>query len=119
MKYSDVGIDVNKIRSIQTIIGRSISSTHKLPKIGKVVSGFGHYAGVIQIGDSLMTLHTDGVGSKILVAQLLNKYNTIGIDCVAMNVNDTICVGATPIGFLSYVALQQTNDELLNEITKG
>jgi phosphoribosylformylglycinamidine cyclo-ligase len=119
MKYSDVGIDVNKIRSIQTIIGRSISSTHKLPKIGKVVSGFGHYAGVIQIGDSLMTLHTDGVGSKILVAQLLNKYNTIGIDCVAMNVNDTICVGATPIGFLSYVALQQTNDGLLNEITKG
>ncbi len=119
MKYSDVGIDVKKIKSIQTLIGRSISSTHKLPKIGKVISGFGHYAGVIQLGDSHLTLHTDGVGSKILVAQLLNKYDTIGIDCVAMNVNDTICVGATPIGFLSYIALQETSNDLISEITKG
>lgn len=119
MKYSDVGIDVKKIKSIQNLIGKSISSTHGLPLIGKVVSGFGHYAGVIELGNTLMTLHTDGVGSKIIIAQLMNKYDTVGIDCIAMNVNDTICVGATPVGFLSYVALQKTNDHLLNDITKG
>jgi len=119
MKYSDVGIDVKQIKSIQNLIGKSISSTHGLPSIGKVVSGFGHYAGVIELGNNLMTLHTDGVGSKIIIAQLMNKYDTVGIDCIAMNVNDTICVGATPVGFLSYVALQKTNDNLLNEITKG
>jgi phosphoribosylformylglycinamidine cyclo-ligase len=119
MKYSDVGIDVKKIKSIQTMIGKSISSTHGLPIVGKVLSGFGHYAGIIQLGDNLMTLHTDGVGSKIMIAQQMEKYDTVGIDCIAMNVNDTICVGATPVGFLSYVALQKTNDDLLNEITKG
>ena len=119
MKYSDVGIDVKQIKSIQALIGKSIHSTHELPSIGKVISGFGHYAGVIELGDSLITLHTDGVGSKILVAQQMEKYDTVGIDCIAMNVNDTICVGATPVGFLSYVALQETNDDLLNEITKG
>lgn len=119
MKYSDVGIDVKQIKSIQGLIGKSISSTHGLPSFGKVVSGFGHYAGVIELGNNLMTLHTDGVGSKIIIAQLMNKYDTVGIDCIAMNVNDTICVGATPVGFLSYVALQKTNDNLLSELTKG
>ncbi|HEX5905364.1 MAG TPA: phosphoribosylformylglycinamidine cyclo-ligase [Candidatus Nitrosocosmicus sp.] len=119
MKYSDVGIDVKKIKSIQALIGKSISSTHGLPIVGKVVSGFGHYAGIIQLGNNLITLHTDGVGSKIMIAQQMERYDTVGIDCIAMNVNDTICVGATPVGFLSYVALQKTNDNLLNEITKG
>ena len=66
-----------------------------------------------------MTLHTDGVGTKILVAQAMNKYDTIGIDCIAMNVNDTVCLGVTPVGYLSYVALEKTNDNLLKEITKG
>ncbi len=94
-------------------------STHLLPKKGKVISGFGHYAGLIEFNKRIMTLHTDGVGSKILVAQAMNKYNSIGIDCIAMNVNDTVCLGATPVGYLSYVALEKTNDNLLKEITKG
>ncbi len=94
-------------------------STHLLPKKGKVISGFGHYAGLIEFNKKIMTLHTDGVGSKILVAQAMNQYNTIGIDCIAMNVNDTVCLGATPVGYLSYVALEKTNDNLLMEITKG
>ena len=69
MKYSDVGIDVKQIKSIQTLMGKSISSTHGLlPSFGKVVSGFGHYAGVIELRGNLMTLHTDGVGSKIIIA---------------------------------------------------
>jgi phosphoribosylformylglycinamidine cyclo-ligase len=94
-------------------------STHLLPKRGKVISGFGHYAGLIEFNKKIMTLHTDGVGSKILIAQAMNKYNTIGIDCIAMNVNDTVCLGSTPVGYLSYVALEKTNDNLLKEITKG
>ncbi len=119
VKYSDVGIDVDKIKSIQNSIGKSIASTHILPRKGKVISGYGHYAGLIEFNKKIMTLHTDGVGSKILVAQAMDKYNTIGIDCIAMNVNDTVCLGATPVGYLSYVALEKTNDNLLKEITKG
>jgi phosphoribosylformylglycinamidine cyclo-ligase len=86
---------------------------------GKVVSGFGHYAGLIKLGSELVALHSDGVGTKVLVAQLMNKFDTVGIDCVAMNVNDVICVGAQPIGFIDYVALRRPNEWLLREIAKG
>ena len=86
---------------------------------GKVVSGFGHYAGLIKLGSELLALHSDGVGTKVLVAQVMNKFDTVGIDCVAMNVNDVICVGAQPVGFIDYVALRQPNEWLLQEIAKG
>jgi phosphoribosylformylglycinamidine cyclo-ligase len=84
-----------------------------------VVSGFGHYAGLIKLGSELLALHSDGVGTKVLVAQLMNRFDTVGIDCVAMNVNDVICVGAQPVGFIDYVALKQPNEKLLEEIAKG
>lgn len=119
VNYSDLGIDIDKIKSIQQLIGKNISNTHKLLKTGNVMSGYGHYAGLIEIGKKIMTLHTDGVGSKILVAQQMNTYDTIGIDCVAMNVNDIICVGSRPLAYLSYIALQKTNDVLLKDITTG
>ncbi len=118
-KYKDVGIDIKKIKIIQKKIGKSIEKTHHYLDLGKVISGFGHYAGLIEIGEKVMALHTDGVGTKILIAQLMGKYDTIGIDCIAMNVNDIICVGSKPLGYLSYVALQKTNDLLLKELTKG
>jgi phosphoribosylformylglycinamidine cyclo-ligase len=117
--YKDVGIDIKKIKDMQKDIGKSISSTFKFLTIGKVLSGYGHYAGLVEIDGKILSIHTDGVGTKILVAQQMEKYDTIGIDCMAMNVNDIICVGSRPVGYLSYVALQNTNDHLLREITKG
>lgn len=117
--YRDAGVDVGKIRTAQKSIGEIISATHRMAAAGKVVSGFGHYAGLIKLGRELLALHSDGVGTKVLVAQLMNKFDTIGIDCVAMNVNDVICVGAQPVGFIDYVALRQPNEELLQEIAKG
>lgn len=119
LTYRDAGVDVGKIRTAQKSIGDIISATHKLPLAGKVVSGFGHYAGLIKIGSQLVALHSDGVGTKVLVAQLMNKFDTVGIDCVAMNVNDIICVGAQPVGFIDYIALRQPNESLLQEIAKG
>jgi len=118
-KYKDVGIDIKKIKRIQRHIGKDIEKTQHFLDFGKVISGFGHYAGLIEIGDKIMALHTDGVGTKILISQLMGKYDTIGIDCIAMNVNDVVCVGSKPLGYLSYIALQKTNDTLLKEITKG
>lgn len=117
--YKDVGIDIKKIRKIQNQIGKDIEKTLHFLDFGKVISGFGHYAGLIEIGDKIMALHTDGVGTKILISQLMKKYDTIGIDCIAMNVNDIVCVGSKPLGYLSYIALQKTNHALLKEITKG
>lgn len=117
--YRDAGVDVSMIRAAQKSIGEIISSTHKMLAVGKVVSGFGHYAGLIRLGSQLLALHSDGVGTKVLIARLMNKFDTVGIDCVAMNVNDAICVGAQPVGFIDYVALRQPNEELLQEITRG
>ena len=62
---------------------------------------------------------TDGVGSKVLVAEMLGRYDTIGIDCVAMNVNDAICVGAEPISFLDYIAIERATPEVLEQIARG
>ena len=66
-----------------------------------------------------MATHTDGVGTKVIIANLLKKYDTIGIDCVAMNVNDIICIGAKPVSFVDYIAANQNNESVFIEIAKG
>ncbi len=118
--YKDAGIDIKKIKQSQSTIGRLISSTHKLQKKAKIASGFGHYAGLVEIsGGKLIATHTDGVGTKIIISQMMKKYDTIGIDCVAMNVNDIICTGATPISFVDYIAANQNNQEIFKKIVQG
>ncbi len=119
MSYADAGVDLKKIRNVQSQIANMISKTHIIYASWKVVSGFGHYAGLIEIGSKVMALHSDGVGSKILIAHLMKKYDTIGIDCVAMNVNDIICVGAMPIGFLDYIAISEPDRHLVKEVFRG
>lgn len=119
LTYSDAGVDVKKIRAAQRSIGDIISATHRMISTGKVLSGFGHYAGLVKLGSQTIALHSDGVGTKVLVAQLMKRFDTVGIDCVAMNVNDIICVGAQPVAFIDYVALRQPNEALLQEIAKG
>ncbi|MGH7308616.1 MAG: phosphoribosylformylglycinamidine cyclo-ligase [Candidatus Rokuibacteriota bacterium] len=87
---------------------------------GHPVLDVGYFASVVDLGHNLgLALCTDGVGSKVLVAEMLQRYDTIGIDCVAMNVNDAICVGAEPISFLDYVAIEQATPRVLEEIAKG
>ena len=110
--YKKVGIDIAEIKKSQGAIGKIISSTHKTQKLARVTHGFGHYAGLVQIlGNKFLATHTDGVGTKIMIANMMKKYDTIGIDCIAMNVNDIICIGATPISFVDYIAcLLYTSD---------
>src|SRR3990172_3652936 len=90
------------------------------PGTGRPLLGFGHYASVLDIGGpQALAISTDGVGTKAIVAQMMDKYDTIGIDCVAMNANDVICVGAEPIAMLDYIAVEVADDRLLAEIGKG
>jgi phosphoribosylformylglycinamidine cyclo-ligase len=80
----------------------------------------GHYASVLRIDDRLgLALSTDTVGTKMVVAAELGRYDTIGIDCVAMNVNDIVCVGATPIALLDYLAVEQPDPSALGAIARG
>ena len=70
--------------------------------------GSGHYANVLRIGGERgLALSTDGVGTKLIVAEQLGRFDTVGIDCIAMNVNDVICVGADPIAVLDYIAVER------------
>ena len=71
----------------------------------------GGFGGLIEFGDSLLALATDGVGSKLQIASLLKQWGGVGIDCMAMNVNDLLCVGAEPIAFVDYVAVPKPDPE--------
>jgi len=115
MTYAESGVDIFKEeKAIQRILS-SIKSQRK--GIGRPLGG--HYAGMIDFGEYALVLCTDGVGSKILIASELKKWDTIGIDCIAMNVNDAICVGAEPLAFVDYLAIDDPKPEITGEIGKG
>ena len=120
LTYKKAGVDISKIKKSQADIGRLIESTHKLQKKAKITHGFGHYAGIVEIpGGNLLATHTDGVGTKVVIANMMKKYNTIGIDCIAMNVNDVICIGATPISFVDYIAANKNDQQIFKKIVEG
>src|ERR671929_1442220 len=86
----------------------------------RAVLGSGHYANVLRIDDRTgIALSTDGVGSKVIVAEELGRYDSVGIDCIAMNVNDVICVGAEPLAVLDYIAVEDADTEQLRQIAVG
>ena len=80
----------------------------------------GHYAAVLEVAPNLgIAVGTDGVGSKLILAEQAGRYDTVGIDCVAMNVNDVVCVGAEPIALLDYLAVEQADPDVLAAIGVG
>jgi phosphoribosylformylglycinamidine cyclo-ligase len=109
-RSADAGVDalVRVLRTIDT--GRPSAS----------VLGSGHYASIIRVAPNLgIAMSTDGVGSKIVVAEQADRLETIGIDCIAMNVNDVVCVGAEPIAMLDYLAVEQADPSALGRIAEG
>ena len=82
--------------------------------------GSGHYAAVLRLDERTgLALSTDGVGSKVIVAEALGRFDTVGIDCIAMNVNDLVCVGAEPIALLDYIAVERADPDMLRQIGAG
>ena len=80
----------------------------------------GHYASVLRVTDDLgIAIATDGVGSKLVVAEQADRLETVGIDCVAMNVNDLVCVGAEPIALVDYLAVEEVDAARLARIGVG
>jgi phosphoribosylformylglycinamidine cyclo-ligase len=117
MKYQ---IDVGHVKKIQGSIWEKIKSTFSFRKgYGEPVPVFGHYGGIFKCGEESLVIHTDGVGTKILVAEAMDKFDTVGIDAIAMSVNDILCVGAEPLVGVDYLALAKEDDELVSEIMKG
>ena len=115
MTYAESGVDI--FRSEKAINELLSSIKYKRKGIGKPLGG--HYAGMIEFGKHALVLCTDGVGSKVMIASAIKKWDTVGIDCIAMNVNDAICVGAEPLAFVDYLAMEKMNPEITKEIGKG
>lgn len=103
-----------------TSVLRHLKPTLELPEGADVLTSFGHYAAVLKVHDDLaIAICTDGVGSKVLIASALDRYDTIGVDCIAMNVNDIICVGARPIAFVDYLGVNTLDRERTDAILHG
>ena len=119
--YETLGVtDANKTQAFGLLLDSLRQTLTFRADIGKVMLDFGHFANIIKLTDDLgLAISTDGVGTKVLIAQELNKYDTIGIDCVAMNVNDVICVGAEPLSLVDYIAVEKVDSNLLGELGKG
>lgn len=115
---------VNTIEASKSVarIGGMLRKTfeYRGAGMGRVLLDLGYYANVIDLGNNTgLAISTDGVGTKILVAQAMDKYDTVGIDCVAMNVNDLLCVGATPLSLVDYIAVETADSEFIAELVKG
>jgi phosphoribosylformylglycinamidine cyclo-ligase len=120
--YREAGVDIDKVSEIHKSIKSILEKTFifREGRVGSVLTGIGHYAGLIDLWDGkALAVHVDGVGSKVLIAQMMNKYDTIGIDCVAMCVNDLICMGAEPIALADYLVVQEPRSDLIEPIMEG
>lgn len=115
--YAKAGVDIDrKSQAISALVGHLKYRRQGIPGM---IDLPGQFTGLIDLGDRILTLATDGVGTKLLVAEGLNKWDTVGIDCMAMNVNDTICVGAEPIAFVDYIAIDEPNEKITDQIGIG
>src|SRR5256885_1613303 len=122
MTYAKAGVDARHIHETHKLLARRLESTFatRKGKVGWPIFPIGHYAGLVDLGQGkVLSLHTDSVGTKVLIAQMMKKYDTIGIDCVAMCANDLICTGTEPISFLDYMAMNKPDRAIVNEVAIG
>ena len=117
LTYAKSGVDIIKENKAISALAKQL--TFKRKGLGAPLSDVGHYAGLIDFGEYALALATDGVGSKILIANEMKRWNTIGIDCFAMNVNDLLAMGIEPIAFVDYIAIDESDDDLMRQIGEG
>jgi phosphoribosylformylglycinamidine cyclo-ligase len=117
--YAKAGVDQGAADSAVASLVKALG-TIQLGRPSRQVPLPGHYASVIKLDErSGIALSTDGVGTKLLVAEQLGRYDSVGIDCVAMNVNDVICVGAEPLAMLDYIAIDKADPAVCEEVGVG
>jgi phosphoribosylformylglycinamidine cyclo-ligase len=117
--YAAAGVDTSRAESAVAGLVQVLRAIDP-GRPSRAVLGSGHYANVLRIDDRTgIALSTDGVGSKVIVAEQLGRFDTVGIDCIAMNVNDVICVGAEPLAVLDYIAVEDAEPDMLRAIAEG
>ncbi len=117
--YAAAGVDTSRADAgVAALVG--VLAGIETGRPSRSVLGSGHYAAVLRVAENLgIAIGTDSAGSKVIVAEQTGRFDTIGIDCVAMNVNDVICVGAEPIALLDYLAVEASDPEMLRQIGEG
>ncbi len=117
--YAAAGVDTGRADAgVEALVG--VLRTIELDRPSASVLPSGHYASVLRVAENLgVAFSTDGVGSKLMLAEQADRLETVGIDCVAMNVNDIVCVGAEPIALVDYLAVEQADPTALARIAQG
>ena len=117
LTYAESGVDIHQEnRSIEAM--KAVLKTRR-KGFGAPMTEIGHYAGLLDMGSFALAMTTDGVGSKVLIANAISKWDTVGIDCIAMNVNDLYAIGAEPIAFVDYLAVEKVDPERAAQIAVG
>ncbi|GGL59366.1 phosphoribosylformylglycinamidine cyclo-ligase [Halocalculus aciditolerans] len=109
LTYADAGVDIEA----------SEAATAALVGATKGLDDDTAYAGLLDVGDRYLALATDGVGTKLLVADAVGEYSTVGIDCMAMNVNDLVAAGVDPVAFVDYLAIDDPDEAVMAQIGDG
>jgi phosphoribosylformylglycinamidine cyclo-ligase len=117
--YAESGVDTARSdAAVQALV--SVLATIDSGRPSRAVMRSGHYANVLRLDDTTgLALSTDGVGTKVIVAEQLRRFDTVGIDCIAMNVNDLVCVGAEPIALVDYIAVERAEPQMLRQLADG
>ncbi|MCM8770329.1 MAG: phosphoribosylformylglycinamidine cyclo-ligase [Candidatus Omnitrophica bacterium] len=119
MTYKKAGVDIDRANMFVENIKPLIKKTHDI----NVLAGVGGFGGLYKFEkgyrEPVLVSSTDGVGTKLKIAIEVNKHDTVGIDLVAMNVNDVLCAGARPLFFLDYIACAKLRPPILTEVIKG
>lgn len=115
LTYEEAGVDIEEEEEAIKALRDSVLFARK----GKGAPLESEFAGLVDFGEFALSLCTDGVGTKLIVANKMGKWDTIGIDCIAMNVNDAICQGAEPIAFVDYLAMEDPDPELARQLGVG
>jgi phosphoribosylformylglycinamidine cyclo-ligase len=117
--YASAGVDQGRAgKAVAALV--DVLSGIDTGRPSRALLGAGHYATVLRLDAQRgLALSSDGVGSKVIVAEQLGRLDTVGIDCVAMNVNDVICVGAEPVAMLDYIAVEEADPDALEQIGRG
>jgi len=108
LTYADAGVDVEASEAATAAL---------VGAVGEIDDS--EYAGLLDIGDRYLALATDGVGTKLLVAEALDDYSTVGIDCIAMNANDLVAAGVEPVAFVDYLAVDEPSETVSEQIGQG
>lgn len=120
MNYSSSGVDIDlEAKAVASLIGAISASKRNPGELGAPVDLPGGFGGVIEFGEACLALATDGVGSKLQIASEVGQLGGVGFDCVAMNVNDLICVGAEPLAFVDYIAVPRADPDIHSSLGKS